>query len=456
MKLNNLHLIEGYGINAIYNSINMDLSIINSSTFQCLKDLQSGLSYNELAINKNFSQEQKDNLRSFVDELMQEPSVCEEKSRIKKKNVSRITLHISNDCNLRCKYCYAEGGSYKQKRVLMSQQTAHDFVNFCSNNFERIGYVVFFGGEPTLNIPIMEYICHLFKQKHENKECAFLPKFGMITNGTILNEKLVRLIKEYFSFITVSIDGLQEANDVNRIFSSGKGSYEKIHKFIHTIKEETNVRIRYEATYTQSHIDMNYTRDDIRKDLMNEFNIGGDVVDELSIQDNKREAYWSNFDYSTWQRKEILDFPEGFWGVLQAIKQKRTKTMCGIVKETFAISTNGDIYPCHINNGEKNSFLGNINGSNIFNESEYKANIPAINLKENDICINCWARRICGGCARMWFYDFNKKKYRATPNKELCIANKKHLEKILLLIALCRKDSIIWNRLLNKNNSINQ
>ena len=65
------------------------------------------------------------------------------------------------------------------------------------------------------------------------------------------------------------------------------------------------------------------------------------------------------------QIKEILDFPEGFWGVLQAIKQKRTKTMCGIVKETFAISTNGDIYPCHINNGEKNSFLGNIVNSSI-------------------------------------------------------------------------------------------
>lgn len=44
---------------------------------------------------------------------------------------------------------------------------------------------------------------------------------------------------------------------------NGKGSYERIAHFIHTIQEKTNVKIQYEATYTQLHIDHNYSHEDI-------------------------------------------------------------------------------------------------------------------------------------------------------------------------------------------------
>ena len=38
--------------------------------------------------------------------------------------IDRITIHVSNDCNLRCKYCYASGGSYGKARSIMSTETA--------------------------------------------------------------------------------------------------------------------------------------------------------------------------------------------------------------------------------------------------------------------------------------------------------------------------------------------
>lgn len=57
--------------------------------------------------------------------------------------IRRITLHISNDCNLRCKYCFGGGGSYNQERNLMTEQTAIEFVDFCVEQFERVEKIVF-------------------------------------------------------------------------------------------------------------------------------------------------------------------------------------------------------------------------------------------------------------------------------------------------------------------------
>ncbi|MCD7925672.1 MAG: hypothetical protein LUI85_13670 [Bacteroides sp.] len=58
--------------------------------------------------------------------------------------IDRITLHISNDYSLRCKYCYANGGNYSLPRGIMSIETAELFVRFCIDSFTEIKSVVFF------------------------------------------------------------------------------------------------------------------------------------------------------------------------------------------------------------------------------------------------------------------------------------------------------------------------
>ena len=60
----------------------------------------------------------------------------------KRKVIRRITLHISNDCNLRCKYCFGGGGSYNQERNLMTEQTAIEFVDFCvEQELKRLSFL---------------------------------------------------------------------------------------------------------------------------------------------------------------------------------------------------------------------------------------------------------------------------------------------------------------------------
>lgn len=160
----------------------------------------------------------------------------------KRKVIKRITLHISNDCNLRCKYCFGGGGSYNQERNLMTEQTAIEFVDFCVEQFERVEKIVFFGGEPMLNLKGMEIVCNRFKYYKEEGKIDILPNFVIITNGTILTDRMLAFIKRNISAMTISIDGPKEINDIQRIYKNGKGSYERIAHFIHTIQEKTNVK----------------------------------------------------------------------------------------------------------------------------------------------------------------------------------------------------------------------
>ena len=443
-KFSPIHLMTGNHINVIYDEHSMNLFKVNNRTYEIVKALKSGISLTEISKEHLCSEKQ---IIKLLESLQGEEATYQTSSE---RIIERITLHVSNDCNLRCKYCYANGGSYNQNRSLMSLKVAEDFIDFCSKNFDSVEYIVFFGGEPLLNVPIMSYICTEFSKRYANGLVKFMPKFGMITNGTILNDNIINFIRDNLSFVTVSIDGIGKDNDANRIFANGKGSYLKIHSFIHSLKTKTPVNIRYEATYTQYHIEKGLSTWDISKAIENEFGITGDVIEELSVQQHTNVDFWHDFSFEKWKQEGSYIFPEGFWSILNAINQKRPKLMCGIAHTIFAVATNGDIYPCHINTGEPSNRLGKISDANIFNSSEIKQEYFPVNIEYNEVCNSCWANKICGGCSRTWFYDEKKEIYLLYPKQELCEKNKRHLENILLLIAAARSDATVWKNITKK------
>ena len=72
--------------------------------------------------------------------------------------VKALCLHIAHDCNLRCRYCFADEGEYHGKRALMSYETgkaALDFLIANSGNRRNLE-VDFFGGEPTMNFQVVK------------------------------------------------------------------------------------------------------------------------------------------------------------------------------------------------------------------------------------------------------------------------------------------------------------
>lgn len=441
-SLQALHLIKNANTYLAYHATKMDLVILNETTYEALQQVKNGLSLQAVAQSLHVSE---DAIDSIIKKLTF-PDSPHPQWNISSKKIERITLHVSNDCNLRCKYCYANGGHYNQARDMMDVQTAEAFVSFCMQTFTDIGTIVFFGGEPCLNLPVMKYVCNRFEELYAAKQISFLPQFGIITNGTIINEDIIHFIQAHLAFITVSIDGNKEVHDANRVFANGKGSYDKIAMFIQTLQQRTNIPIKYEATYTQYHIDNGYTQRDVADFMEHEFGLKGEVIEEMSVQSSCTEDYWANYTFEDWKKKGLSHYPEGFWSVLSAISSKRPKVMCGIAHTIFAVSTHGDIYPCHIDTGTKEICLGNICGENIFNTFANRNVYFPTNVEDNETCRTCWANKICGGCSRTWFYQEEQKKFAKYPKAELCKQNKRHLERILWMIATIKQEPEVWKQ----------
>jgi len=444
MNIDHIHIIKG-DINALFHYPTFTLIEVNSLVCDIMTRIKDNEPIETIARDSKLKVTDIENLITNLSNAIPAYTHQEEFVSKKEKSINRITLHVANDCNLRCSYCYANGGDYNLPRSKMTLDTAAKFVNFCTAHFDKIGSIVFFGGEPLLNPKVIKFICESFEHLYKTGQINYMPQCGIITNGTILTDSILSLIKRYINYITVSIDGPQDLNDFNRRFINGKGSYVKIAEFIRKINSETNVYIKYEATYTSFHRQNGWSKSDVKRYLMNEFNIKGTIASDINNQHD-----------SNIQDNQEMSFPEGFFSILTSIAHKVYKEMCPVGNNIVAISTDGEIYPCHMNNGRKHLSLGNISSENIFNNTDkYLSNFPYLKSisKVNEPCVNCWANPICGGCSMRWFYNEKMRKYNILPNNSLCESNKKHIENILLQIIRLRKDKTKWTKLLESLNT---
>ena len=75
---------------------------------------------------------------------------------------------------MRCKYCYANGGNYHSKRDVMDVEILDQILNVFFNRFNIISNVQFFGGEPLMNLPLLEYACHKLSDKAEERNYSII------------------------------------------------------------------------------------------------------------------------------------------------------------------------------------------------------------------------------------------------------------------------------------------
>lgn len=417
-----LHLIESMGDNLYFNPETLELI-----------DVRNNVSESNIA-KLDSSKEKAQPIRHIKSIEVQRSNV-----------IDRITLCVSNDCNLRCKYCYAHGGDYGAGRKLMDTGTAVDFVNFCFREFDKINQILFFGGEPLLNWRIIEVVCSSFVKVCNQKKIP-LPKFSLITNGTILNEDILQLIKRYISFITISIDGIKIVNDSNRVFQNGSGTYDKISHFINKVKEINPLYIGFEATYTRTHLQLGLTRHSVKSFLQSEFGINGIVVDEDSLGIQQMINNIHNIGKLDIIESDFDCLPMDFWVILKSIATKKEHRFCGILYDRFTVTVDGSIIGCQmlINRGQNVI-------SNIYSKGVYdiiKKHTPE--FKKSQECMNCWCNPLCGGCCIGKFLEDCNGKISNIPNRNVCQLTAKYIEAILILIYKIRSDNELWPKLIKK------
>lgn len=145
-----------------------------------------------------------------------------------------IWFHITNDCNLRCPYCFV-----KKTKDSMTKNRIDTFVSSLLDGMPLHGYknvvIKFAGGEPLLRRDLMEYAVHAMEQKNGG---ALHVSYAVISNGTQLNEETISFLKEHKMGLSISLDGYGDIHDKTRRDIHGNGSFEVIEKNIQLLKKK--------------------------------------------------------------------------------------------------------------------------------------------------------------------------------------------------------------------------
>lgn len=123
MNYNEIHVIKGEGINVVYHYKTFTMMVVKDEVCQILEALKRGYSVIQISKEAKYSENDVMSVIQFIEEkISKNENYLPQQNSNNNRVIDRITLHVSNDCNLRCRYCYALGGNYNQDRAFMNKQ----------------------------------------------------------------------------------------------------------------------------------------------------------------------------------------------------------------------------------------------------------------------------------------------------------------------------------------------
>ena len=325
----------------------------------------------------------------------------------RKTVVKAMCLHIAHDCNLACKYCFAEEGEYHGRRALMSYEVgvkALDYLIQNSGNRKNLE-VDFFGGEPLMNWKVVKQLVAYGRSQEEIHNKHF--RFTLTTNGVLLNDEIQEFANKEMDNVVLSLDGRKEVNDIMRPFRNGKGSYDLIvPKFQKLAVSREQDRYYIRGTFTKYNLD--FTKDvlefaDLGFEQISIEPVVADDTDDYAIQIEdvpqiceeydklarviiEREKAGKGFNFFHF----MLDLDGG------PCVAKRLSG-CGSGTEYLAVTPWGDLYPCHQFVGNEAFLMGNVDEGVVKPEIADEFRGCSVYTKEH--CKTCFAKFYCsGGC----------------------------------------------------------
>ena len=290
----------------------------------------------------------------------------------------------------------------------MSFETAKDSIRMLLENApnESSFNLVFFGGEPLGNLPliqqVVEYAEDYFRQLGKAVD------FTMTTNGTLLNEKTISFLHKHRFGLSVSMDGPQAIHDKNRLTVGGQGTYEVVARNVRLLLENFRSRpIGARVTLTRGNTDILGIWDHLFNDLgfaevgfapvtsgeIAEFNL---TEQELVRVFENMKQLGEKYLAAALQNRNI-----GFSNMHQLltdIHQGTKKALpCGAGVAMLAVDHAGDLTLCHRFTGSEEMSFGSVYQGI---EQEKLSNFLSKRLdRSNSGCQSCRIRNLCsGGC----------------------------------------------------------
>ena len=319
-----------------------------------------------------------------------------------------LCLHIAHDCNLACKYCFAEEGEYHGRRALMSFEVGKKALDFLiANSGNRINLEVdFFGGEPLMNWNVVKQLVEYGRSQEKEHNKKF--RFTLTTNGVLLNDEIMEFCNREMSNVVLSLDGRPEVNDRMRPFRNGKGSYELIvPKFQKFAKSRGEKDYFVRGTFTRNNLDFG-------NDVLHYVDLGFEKLSMEPVVAAPEEPYSIREEdlpqimdeYDRLAKEFVKRQKEGrgfkFFHFMLDLSQgpcvAKRLSGCGSGTEYLAVTPWGDLYPCHQFVGNEEFLLGNVDIGVV--NTKVRDEFKLCNVYAKEKCKNCFARFYCsGGCA---------------------------------------------------------
>lgn len=439
-----IHKFQSNGFNIVLDVNSGSVHIFDVLTYKMLDYWPD-----ENKILNEFSTHPEEKIRECIDEIKQlesdgllftkdyePPDISNYKPVIK-----AMCLHIAHACNLKCKYCFADEGSYHGKSALMSLEVGKKAIDFLiENSGNRKNLEVdFFGGEPLLNFDVVKKIVDYGRSQEKIHNKNF--RFTMTTNGVLLDDEKINYLNENMYNVVLSIDGRKEINDKMRQKPDGTSSYDVImpnFKKFAKLRGDKNYYVR--GTFTHSNLDF-------ANDILHLYNEGFDQISvepvvaqnnlDYALQDDDMQKIFDEYDRLTKimldkiGSKDQFNFFHFMIDLDNGPCFAKRVIGCGAATEYLAVAPNGDLYPCHQFVGMDNFKMGNVFDNKLNQQIKNEFNMCNVYTKSE--CKDCWAKFYCSGGCSANAYNFNKDIYK--PYEYACKLQRKRLECALTIKA---------------------
>ena len=376
-----------------------------------------------------------------------------------------VTFQVTDDCNLRCSYCYQINKGHHK----MPFSVAKEFINLLFENSEQTQQYIdtsqcdgitleFIGGEPFLEVELIDQIIEYFQKAAilYNHIWARNWQISISTNGTLyFNPEVQKFIKKYFHKLSLSItvDGNKQLHDACRKFPNGEGSYDlasvAAYDFMYNLHGNLGSKI------TLSPDNIQYLSDAIKDFIIFGYkNIFANCVFEdvwkighatILYNELKKIADYlleNNLEqkifFSLFKEKNFCPLPED-----------DTSNWCGGNAQMLALDYQGYIYPCvrymasSLGNNVKPIIVGNVKKGFMSTEEEKRC-INCLKIvnrisQSTKKCIECPVAKGCAWCQAYNYQCGHGFDYRATG---ICNMHK----------ATALANAYYWNKCYQKNN----
>ncbi len=144
-------------------------------------------------------------------------------------------LHITNDCNLRCPYCFVDKTPDKMQIEQGQQAVDAVFRSALANGYRRVK-LKYAGGEATLNFAV---VCALHEHAQTLAERHDMDLEGVVlSNGVASSLRMIRELKRLGIRMMISLDGVGESHDRQRPFADGRGSFKQVERTLDRLAAE--------------------------------------------------------------------------------------------------------------------------------------------------------------------------------------------------------------------------